>query len=112
MALTAAQLREIRAEVGSDPNDAELQTLWDALGNTTAVALDVLRIRRSDALTAAGQGGFTLSGILGVSAPTADVIRQLDTQIARLEAALADQTGEPALLAASSVVVGRYDRPR
>lgn len=114
MALTDTQLREVRAEVGAAPDDTTLNSLFDDLQNLTAVSLAVLRPRLADARTAAAQGGFTLSGVLGTTAPTADVLRQMDAQISRLESQLAAETGETDTsgLSASSVLVGRTDRPR
>lgn len=112
--LTDEQLRMIRAEVGSEPSDDDLQDLWDVLGSTTAVALAVLRPRLADARAAALAGGFTLSGVLGVVAPSSDTMRQLDMQISRLESQLAVESGTADLsgLATSSVIAGRSDRPR
>jgi hypothetical protein len=113
--MTEQNLREVRAEVGSSPSDDDLQDLWEALtGSVPAVALAVLRPRLADARAAAADGGFTISGALGTTAPAATVLAQLDAQIARLEGQLAAETGTVGSsgLAMTSVVAGRYDRPR
>lgn len=115
-ALNAADLLAIRQEIGTGapPTDGDLDDLWTDLASVPAVALAILRPRRADALAAAGQGGFTLSGVLGTTAPTATAIALMDAQIARLEAQLAAETGvlDTAGFAASSVIAGRTDRPR
>lgn len=50
MALTTAQLLEIRRHIGSadPPSDLELGTLYEELGSTDAVALQVLSERLAD----------------------------------------------------------------
>lgn len=113
-AMTDAQLRVIRDEVGSAPSDDDLQDLWDELGgtSTTAVALAVLRPRMADALAAAAQGGATLPGVIGVVAPAQPAL--LAAQISRLEGQLAAETGtaDESGLSATSVIAGRRDRVR
>lgn len=110
--LTDAQLRDLRAEVGSVPSDDDLQDLWDQLASIPAVALAILRPRLADALAAAAQGGATIPGAISVSAPAQPTL--LAAQISRLEGQLAVETGtvDTSGLGATSVVAGRYDRPR
>lgn len=110
MALTDAQLRTIRDEVGTSPDDDTLDDLYDDLGSTTAVALAVLRPRLADALAAAAQGGFTITGALSATPPAQPTL--LQQQVSRLEAQYAAETGDTTEVGAVSVVAGRYDRPR
>lgn len=91
--LTETQIRTIRAEVGSTPDDNVLEELFEALDSTTAVALAVLRPRLADAIAAAAKGGATIPGVIGVTAPAQPTI--LAAQISRLEGQLAVETGEP-----------------
>lgn len=48
MALTAAQLLAVRAEVGTSPSDAELDTLHETLASPAAVAHHVLKVRLAE----------------------------------------------------------------
>lgn len=112
MALTEAQLQTLRDEVGSAPDDATLDALFTASGSLNKVALDVLRPRFADALTAAGGGSVTIPGVIGFTAPSQPTL--LAQQINRLEAAYAAETGQDdgTGLAASSFVATRTDRYR
>lgn len=53
MALTAAELIELRAVIGkgTPPTDADLNTKFDRLGSVTLVAREVLSERLADLLT-------------------------------------------------------------
>lgn len=112
-AMTDADLRKIRDEIGSSPSDSTVEDKWDAVGSgVIETALAILRPRLADALAAAGRGSVTLSGALSVGAPAQPSM--LAAQISRLEGQLAAQNGEPDTsgLGASSLLVGRTDRPR
>lgn len=111
-ALTEAQERVIRAEVGSSPATSVLEDLYAELQSTTAVALAVLRPRLADIVNAAGKGGATIPGVIGVQAPSQPTI--LAAQISRLEGQLAVETGEPdeSGFGASTQFLVRPDRVR
>lgn len=93
MALTEAQLRALRAEVGDTPGEDDLNDLWAPLQSVPAVALAVLRPRLANGMNAAAAGGFSLSGVLGVQAPSAESLKQLEAQILRLEGEFAAEAG-------------------
>lgn len=109
MALTDAQIRTIRADVGSSPSDDDLDDLYSEVGSTTAVALAVLRPRYADALN---DRSISLPGVISVGAPPS--VTAMATQISRLETQLAAENGtvDTSGLGATSVVAGRRDRVR
>lgn len=109
--MDAISLNRIRDEVGASPDDDTLEEIHAEVGHWILTALRVLKRRRADA---AGGGqetkSFTLSGVLSVSMGTAN-LAGLDSQITRLEALYAAESGTPT----SSVTFGRLhraDRPR
>lgn len=80
MALNAAQLAAIRAEVGSTPDDATLQLIFDRTANLGAVAVEVISMRLSDLL--ASPATFTIIGDYSQSNETN--IAGLRSQLSRL----------------------------
>jgi hypothetical protein len=112
-ALTDTALRALRNEVGVAPSDDVLADLFTELQSIPAVALAVLRPRLADGRAAAAAGGFSLAGVLGTTAPSAESLKQLDAQILRLEGLLAAETGVlDASGIGSSFVLQRHDRVR
>lgn len=81
MAATEAELAAIRDHVGDQPPDADLQELWNRLGDVDAVALAVIRRRRAEML--ARPARLTVEGDY-----TEEWTRNLDA-LAAQEAALA-----------------------
>lgn len=109
-AMTDAQIRAVRAEVGTSPSDDDLQDLWDTLNaSVPAVALAVLRPRLADALTSRS---VTIPGSIGIGAAPSP--KYLSEQIVRLETLLAAETGEPDAsgLAGAPTRLVRHDRVR
>lgn len=93
MPLTTTDLGLVRDEVGTatPPTDAELNTSYDTLGHWILVALRVLRRRRAAATSGSTADSFSLAGVFSVSMKAS--IRDLDGQIARLEARYERETG-------------------
>lgn len=112
-ALTADQLAYLHAELGTAADETDLQTRYDRLGSVVAVAEETVRERLADLL--AKPASVTLSGVM--SKDSSANIRALQPQADRLAAALRAElaaAGEPDLtgLGATSLLVGRRDRPR
>lgn len=106
---TPTQLRAIRDEIGTSPDDSAIEDLWIELQSVPAVALAVLRPRLADALNSRA---VTIPGAIGVGAAPSP--KYLDAQIVRLEAQLAAETGDADTsgLGATSLLAGRTDRAR
>lgn len=105
MSLSDADLQLVRDEIGTatPPTDGELDLLHDEVGSWPAVALRILRRRRS-ALVSGGVTSVSVPGVIsvGLSANLAS----LDGQIRRLEQLLASSG------TASSGRLSRCDRER
>lgn len=93
MALTAVDLALVRDEVGTatPPTDADLNTSYDELGHWILAALRVLKRRRAAAAGGSTVDSFSLAGVFAVSQKVS--IRDLDSQIGRLEARYEAETG-------------------
>jgi microcystin degradation protein MlrC len=111
--MTDADMRKIRYEIGTAPDDNAVADAWDEVGGgVVATALAILRPRLADGLASAAAGGATIPGAISVTPPTQ--LAMLSAQVSRLEAQLASVTGEPddSGLAATSVIASRSDRWR
>jgi len=86
MPADAGTLLAIRRWVGTSPDDTDLNARWDRLGNVEQTALEVLETRRADMV--AGGRSFSVSGFYSQGS-TAEAVKSLDDDIARLKAVIA-----------------------
>jgi hypothetical protein len=63
VALTESQLIQIRRQVGSKPDDAALQSIYDRTADVDELVLEVLETRLADLVSAPAQ--FTVVGEYG-----------------------------------------------
>lgn len=104
MPATAGQLAAIRAWCGSAPSNGDLTTRLERLGDTNAVALEVLRERRADLL----RDPLTTNLVGDYSESLVENIKHLNEDIARLDD-LVRQAGSDD--GATSVTLGQLTRP-
>ena len=105
--MNPTDLANLRDELGAHPDDDTLEELHGETGHWILTALRVLKRRRAD-IAGGGQAAssFSLSGVLSVSLGTGN-LAALDSQIERLEALWATESGETP---GSGVSFGRFDR--
>ena len=89
MALTIAQIHQIRREVGSTPDDVTLNLNFDRLLVTGAVVLEILETRLADLISSPST--FTVIGEYSQSVD-ANIIA-LREQLKRLRGEIEDTTG-------------------
>lgn len=77
-ALTEDQLVEIRRQIGSAPDDATLQEIYDRTENTDELVLEVLETRYADWLR--NPASYTIPGEYGETR-SAEQIKALQQQI-------------------------------
>ena len=112
MTMTADQILDVRDWVGLTPTDAELQVLYTRVGSVYAVALSVLRARRSALreTLAARPSKFSASGDYSEDRTNDRTI--YDSDIARLQDLVTAESGldldNPVLKSVGAV--GRADR--
>lgn len=78
--LTEQEIAFLRAEVGSDPPDEQLQDRMDRLGSVLQVADEILRERLANLVAA--PASLNVPGVIGVN--TAANITALQKQLGRL----------------------------
>lgn len=80
MALTQDQLIQIRRKIGTAPDDAALDAIYDRVGDLDELVLEVLEIRLADMMRA--PSSFAVPGEYSQS--TSENIRALERDIAAL----------------------------
>jgi hypothetical protein len=93
-AMTDADVRRIREEVGDEPSTGDLARLfsWPENGHWLPVAISVLKRRRAAALATGGVQSVTVPGAISVTLGKTE-LTALDARIAALEAQWADESG-------------------
>lgn len=100
-ALTQDQLVFIRRQVGSQPDDASLQAIYDRPVTVNQLVLEVLELRYADLILAPAQ--FAIPG--DYSQTTTENIKALAEQIKDWRAYMVSQGEDPGPGAYDSVVV-------
>lgn len=92
--LSTTDLALIRDEVGTaEPTDSEIRQAYTQLdGSWLLVAIRILKRRRAAATAGGGVSAVTIPGAISVTLSSSQ-ISSLDSQIARLEAQYAEETG-------------------